>query len=358
MNKRVLHQFAESIAVGDAASAHALLIRRWLREMDFHSEIYSEHCQKELENEVRPAHTYRPGDQEKFIVYHHAIGSAAADRLLALPSSLSLILIYQNITPPAYFAQTDPALTQSLVKGRTQLDLMRPRTCLALGASHYTEEELRAYGYTNTGVLPIILDESQYDWPLADGFAARFQDAGPVLLFVGRLAPHKKQEDLLKLLYYYRRIEPSACLVLVGSAHHKDYEEWLRELADSLGLSDGLIITGHVNQQEMVSYYRAADLFISMSEHEGFGKPLIESMYLGLPIMAYAATAVPHTLGQAAVLFQRKEYQALAELADILIKDQGVRQRLIVRQKQRVELFLTHNVQEQWSGYLRLLGLL
>ena len=94
-----------------------------------------------------------------------------------------------------------------------------------------------------------------------------------------------------------------------------------------------------------------------MSEHEGFGRPFIESMYLGLPIMAYAAGGVPDTLGGAGVLFHHKDFEALAELADILITNQILRERIIARQHERVRGFLEPAVRKHWEAILSGLGL-
>src|SRR5690606_34829568 len=134
---------------------------------------------------------------------------------------------------------------------------------------------------------------------------------------------------------------------------------WLTALADDLGLNDSAVrVTGHVSHQEMVTYYRCADVYVSMSEHEGFGKPLIESMYCGLPVVAYASTAVPDTLGDAGILFHRKDYEGLAELIDRLTRDAALRQRIVARQTRRVQAFLEPAVRRQWEAHLRVAGLL
>ena len=184
------------------------------------------------------------------------------------------------------------------------------------------------------------------------------QQEGPLLLFVGRLVPNKRQEDLLKLLYFLRRFEPGARLVLVGGTSERPYVNWLTRLAGRLGLTDAVTITGQVSQQEMITTFRAADLFVSMSEHEGFGKPLIESMYFDLPVLAYASTAVPSTLGEAGILFAQKDYEALAELCGLLLSDEELRAQVIDTQRRRVAAFLAPQVRAQWLAYLARLDLL
>lgn len=342
--------------VGDATTDQALLIRRWLRELGFQSEIYAQYCHPFLENTVRPLARYRRHKRERLVIYHHAIGSTTADWLLE--SARPLILIYHNVTPPEYFAATDPALAQLLTKGRRQLAALRPYAVLALAASGYNESDLLSLGYPETAILPIVLDESQYQMPLSAAITERYRKRRPLLLFVGRLAPNKRQDDLIQLLCNYRRLQPEAHLVLVGSNLHRVYARWLRHLSESFGLGGAVTITGHVSQQELVSYYKTADLFVSMSEHEGFGKPLIESMYLGVPVLAYASSAVPATLGQAGVLFHHKQFEALAEIAELLISNAGLRNQIIETQLERSMVFTASRVKQRWNMYLENLGVL
>jgi glycosyltransferase involved in cell wall biosynthesis len=283
------------------------------------------------------------------------VGSPVAEWLLGRPQRL--ILVYHNVTPARFFDRLSPALARQMALGRVQLVALRPRAELALADSPYNERELREAGYAETGVLPIVLDAGQYALPSNEELMARYREAGPVLLFVGRLVPNKKQEDLIRLLYCYRRIEPQAQLLLVGAPWLATYERALREYARALGLADAVTVLGRVSQQDLVTCYRLAAAYVSMSEHEGFGKPLIESMYLELPVLAYAAGAVPDTLGGAGILFRHKHYEALAEMLDIMRTDDNLRRRIIARQWARVEAFSESSVRAKWAAFLSQVGL-
>ncbi|MBP6016566.1 MAG: glycosyltransferase family 4 protein [Candidatus Promineofilum sp.] len=357
MAQRILHQFAEGAFVGDATSDQAFMIQRWLQDLGFVSEIYVEQSHPELAGMIHPVGDYRPHRDEKYILHHHAIGSAIAERIktIALPQ----ILIYHNITPTEFYAHSNPTLALYLDKGRRQLAEMVPRTALAVGDSGYNEAELIEAGFSPTGTLPIVLDESTFDQPLNEALAAQCSAMRPLILFVGRMAPNKRQEDLLKLHFYLHRFAPRANLVLVGNTGDREYVDWQEQMAKELRLDESSIhIAGHVSHQDMLTYYRCADVYVSMSEHEGFGKPLIESMYCGLPVVAYASSAVPETMGDAGILFYEKDYEALAELVDILVKDEGLRGRIIARQTSRAQDFLEPQVRRQFEAYLRQLGLL
>jgi glycosyltransferase involved in cell wall biosynthesis len=352
---KVLHQFLVDVSSGDATSDHAFLIRGWLRELGFESEIFSPVFDEELASEVRQF-TPNSFSSRDPVIYHHTIGSDILNDLLK--RRVPMILIYHNITPPEFFSSSDPVLANLLVKGREQLREIQPLVRLALGASDYSEQELKEFGFESTGVLPIVLNESAYDSPVDKQLQAKIQEGAPTLLFVGRVAPNKRQEDLVKLLFFVRQILPRARLMLVGSLKASEYVDWLQRFIDRHGLADAVTLAGHVTHQEMVTCYRSADIFVSMSEHEGFGKPLIESMYCGLPVLAYSAAAIPYTTGDAGVLFTRKEFEPLSEMVRMLYEDQDLRQRIIDTQMRRVQAFLEPTVKQQFAGYLAQLKLL
>ncbi|CUS04943.2 Group 1 glycosyl transferase (fragment) [Candidatus Promineifilum breve] len=350
MSGRVLHQFLTGATSGDAITDQALLMQRWLREAGFTSEIYAWHLHPSMEGAVRPLPTYHHTRGEAWAIYHHSIGSDVPDFLLR--QAMRLILVYHNITPADYFTGSDPLRAHLARQGIEQLAVLRPITGLALAVSAYNEADLIAAGYEQTAVLPICLQAERYESaePLPPV-------PGPRLLFIGRLAPNKRQEDLVKLLACLRRIRPTAHLTLLGDRWEIGYDRWVEGLAAEMSVGDGLTLTGKVSQAAMVAHLRAADLFVSMSEHEGFGVPLIESMVLGLPVLAYGAAAVPETMGGAGLLFHDKDYEALAELIDLLLDDPALRQRIIAGQRARARAFLEPAVRGQFIERLGEVGL-
>jgi glycosyltransferase involved in cell wall biosynthesis len=350
--QKVFHQMIIGATPGDAITDQAFVIQRWLREAGFQSDIYAESIHPSLFGKVKPYRSYCPSQPGELVILHHSIGSDLVEHLLG--QDVCFLIIYHNVTPPEFFQPFDPFLASQVRRGREQLNHLRKYTVLALGVSSFNEAELRHAGYAHTGVLPIVLDPAQYDLAPNSDLLSRYQGGGVKLLFVGRLVPNKRQEDLIKLLWYYRRIDPEARLFLVGPPWVPSYAEWLQALAEMLGLADAVVFAGHVSQQDLVAYYRLADIYVSMSEHEGFGKPLIESMYFGIPVLAYAAAGVPETMGGAGVLFREKDYEALAELIDIIAKDETLRNRIVARERERVKEFLEPSVRRKWEQYLNL----
>jgi glycosyltransferase involved in cell wall biosynthesis len=354
MSRRTINQFLTGATAGDAITDQALLMNRWLRELGFDSHVYAWHLHPSIEGQVRPIASYRRASGEEWAILRHSIGSDVPDFLIS--QGLRLILIYHNLTPPEYFEGVDPLRAHLARLGLRQLEALRPRTALALADSAYNAEELRRAGY-DAAVMPISLQPERYNLPPNAELAAQLASPGPRLLFIGRLAPNKRQEDLVKLLYCLRRARPEAHLYLVGDRWEVGYDAWVERLASELGVSAGVTLAGKVSQRDMITYVRKSDFYVSMSEHEGFGVPLIESMYMGLPVVAYGVSAVPGTMGGAGVLFTRKEYEHLAELIDLLIDDEPLRERLIARQRERARAFLEPRVRGQFIEHLKRVGL-
>jgi glycosyltransferase involved in cell wall biosynthesis len=101
-------------------------------------------------------------------------------------------------------------------------------------------------------------------------------------------------------------------------------------------LDERFIFTGPVSDEDLAIYYRSASVYISMSEHEGFCAPLVEAMAADVPVLAYAAAAVPETLGGAGVLFTPKDLEYVAELTAALTYDDDLRAAVIAGQRRRL----------------------
>jgi glycosyltransferase involved in cell wall biosynthesis len=210
-----------------------------------------------------------------------------------------------------------------------------------LGDSEFNRRELVESGFASerTAILPVFLSQDDLGKiPINQTLLQQLRGNASVnLLFVGRIVPSKAIEDLVRIFYvYHRAINPQSRLYLVGSRYVESYDRQLDILVDALGLGDSVRFTGLVSLSDLRTYYQAADLYLHASRHEGFCVPLVESMYFGVPILARKAAAVPETLGGAGVLFTQLRYAEIAEMADLLISDDGLRQRIIHRQKERL----------------------
>ncbi|HET7699594.1 MAG TPA: glycosyltransferase family 4 protein [Candidatus Limnocylindria bacterium] len=334
-----VHQFHPTLTPADAMSDHVMALRTRLRGWGYESHAYAVEVKPGLDD-ARPYRelfrTVRPGDT---LVLHFSMGHPVFDELAKLPARR--VLVYHNVTPPEFFVGINPHAAAHARLGLRQLGRLAPLMDLAIGVSEFNRRALEHAGYARTAAVPILIDWSRYDLTPDGEVRALLAGIHTRLLFVGRISPNKRQDDLIRMLAYYRRcIDPEALLVLVGSHHDQpQYYARLRALADALGLAGAVRFTGPVPLAQLVAYYRAASAFISLSEHEGFGVPLLESMYLGAPVVALDAAAVGETVDGAAVLLRTKDLAEAAEACALVNDDLGWRQTLIDAGRARVRAF-------------------
>ncbi len=353
-----VHQFYPTVSYGDAASNQILSLQRLLQRLGYRGEVFCEHLPLLFEGRARQITQYaRYSSPTNILLLHFSIGysTEVLSWLEQVPDRK--VVIYHNITPPAYFAGINEFYFEAAQSGRKQLDRLRALAEAGWGVSTFNCQELAERGWTNVGVLPIIFDSRRYAVRPDRKVLKRWQ-GGVNILFVGRVVPNKRFEDLILTFYYLKRfVRPDARLLLVGSVQKvESYLEFLQALVTRLGLSD-VVFTGHVSTSQLVAYYRCASVYLSMSEHEGFGAPLLESMHFEVPIVAYKAAAVPETLGGSGISVTVKDYAAVAELVGLLVEDEGLRAQVVARQRERLRDFLPEKIEERLVKRLHDLGM-
>jgi glycosyltransferase involved in cell wall biosynthesis len=264
---------------------------------------------------------------------------------------------YHNITPADLLEAWIPAVGEEVRWGRAQLRDLAPITEFAIADSMFNERELQAAGYRSTTTVPLLLDLDGFagspDPTLAARLAGQRSGGGTELLFVGKVSPHKGQHDLVKALAAYRRFyDPRARLRLVGGAISDEYRAAVERFADELGLIDAVEIAGSVTHEELIAYYAAADVFVCLSNHEGFCVPLLEAMYHRVPIVAYTNTAVPETVATAGLVLPDKQPARVAAAIHRVVTDQNLRDALARAASERVASFALPRVQEGFASAL------
>ncbi|MBN1673857.1 MAG: glycosyltransferase family 4 protein [Kiritimatiellae bacterium] len=355
---RTIHQFVAGYSNGDAISNEARELRVLFRGWGVRSEIYSEPrrilpaLRGDAFDAADCAAAVGPDD---FVLLHLSIGSPVNDLFAALPCRKAVR--YHNITPPSYYSALQPFMAESLARGREQARLLAGKVDVAMAVSAFNARELEQMGYRDVRVLPLVLDLDRLRGETDGGILQRFADGRPNVLFVGRCVPNKRLEDLLAAFHYFQRYYAcEARLIHVGSySGMEPYYLALRRFARTLELRN-VVFAGAVPERELNAYYRCADLFLCMSEHEGFCIPLMESMVHDLPVLAYAAGAVPETLDGAGILLRRKEYDLIAALMHAVLADARLRGALIERQRRRVAVYegrdLAGELRALLDGYL------
>jgi L-malate glycosyltransferase len=336
-------QVLATLSYGDAIGHEVLGIQRVLHAQGYESDIFVESAHPRLAHVTRD---YRALTQccgpEDLLIHHFSIGSKASRVAYALPARM--MLVYHNITPPEYFVDVNQELVESCFLGRRELTAYAGRCELAVGDSEYNRQELEGLGFAPTAVLPVVPDFSHLEGT-TDAFVAReFDDDWTNILFVGRVIPNKRFDDLIRIFHAYRtQYNRRARLLLVGSSTaFERYRTQLHHLIATLGTPD-VYMPGHVTNEELAAFYGVADLFLSASEHEGFCVPLIEAFYMRIPVLAYAATAVPWTMHGGGVLYGDKDPIAVAALMDSLLSDSAVREAVLDTQDGALDRLLAQD---------------
>jgi L-malate glycosyltransferase len=332
VSKGRVHQVLATLGYGDAIGHEVLGIRRVLTDAGYESEIFVETADRRLE-ELTTDYRDMVGAvaADDVLIHHFSIGSRASRTAYALPGRMALV--YHNITPPEYFLGVHKDLVKLCFRGRRELTAYIHRCEIALGDSEYNRQELAALGFPATGVLPVVPDFTHLDLPPNTMTSEKFDDGWTNIMFVGRVIPNKKFEDVIRAFHVYRtRHNPRSRLLLVGS--HGGFEKYLamlHALVARLATPD-VHFLGHVSNEELTALYDVADLFLCASEHEGFCVPLIESFYKQVPVLAYAATAVPATMDGGGVLYRTKDPFEVARLMDAILDSPDVEDAVVASQ--------------------------
>ncbi len=349
----IINQWVPAAHAGDAIGDSARRVRNLLRDLGHEAEIYALTVDEELRGEIRPFDdpSARAGD---LTIFHFAVPSPMTEAFGRLRRGR--VLQYHNVTPAHFFAPYDAAIFRIAALGREELATLVGRTDAALGDSDYNRQELEALGFANTGVFPIAVDPDRIRRaPRSPALEQVLSDGLVNLLFVGRIVPNKTIEDHIKLAEHYKRyVDNEYRFIFVGRTDSVPrYYHMVRALVTEYRMpADRFIFTGAVPDTDLAAYYRTASVYVSLSEHEGFCVPLVEAMAADVPVLAYASTAVPDTLGGAGVQFAPKDLEFAAELLGELAFNHDLRARVIAGQRRRLADFGDTRLRRDVAGLL------
>jgi glycosyltransferase involved in cell wall biosynthesis len=342
-----VHQLLPDFAFGDAIGAITLQTQSMLRALGFESEIYADVIDERLRDAARPARQLDADLRDSdAVIYHFSIGSRLAYTMARL--RVPRVILYHNITPPAYYQATNPRIAQRLEAGRDELRMLVPRVDLCVGVSAFNVEEMRLLGARRSAVVPPLVDLQRLRPRPSQ------PTAPPLLVFVSRVAPNKRHDDLIRVLAALRRTaQPQARLAIVGRfTDTEDYVAALRWLAAELCVADAVDWLGRLDDAEVGDLYARASVFVCASEHEGFCVPLLEAMAFDVPVVAYAAGAVPDTLGGAGMVLRNKDPLLWAAVVDRVIRDDALRGTLAAAGRRRLDDFRADHVQRRLADAL------
>ncbi|MCM1505661.1 MAG: glycosyltransferase [Ruminococcus flavefaciens] len=329
-------QLLPTVSYGDAVSNDALALNRVIRSMGLQTTVCAETAGKNLP--VKNIRELNEISAEDILIYHMSTGTDLNFSLQRL--SCRKMMIYHNITPPEFFRPYSREMFSLTSYGYRGLEYLNKTFNYCLADSEYNKSQLIKYDYhCPIEVRPVLIPFKDYRKPYDQYITKKYNDGWTNIIFVGRIAPNKKQEDIIKTFYYYKKINPKSRLILVGSWNGmENYYERLKNYVKILKLND-VIFTGHVTFSEILAYYRVADIFLCMSRHEGFCVPLAEAMFFNVPVVALNAGAVPETLGGSGVLLPDSDPAHAVETVNRIINDDIFRQNIIKNQQKRLSDF-------------------
>jgi glycosyltransferase involved in cell wall biosynthesis len=344
-----VHQFLPVFAAGDAIGNHVLRIRDTLRAAGYESDIFADDIHPPMRKHARHYLDFSPppGGKDVHLLYHLSTGSRMAAWFAEQPGTLAVD--YHNITPAEYFDRWQPTAAQVSREARGEMRQLASSVAYGLADSTYNALELVEEGYPDTAVVPILIDFADFDSTAPDPatltrLRRRAEGGGAHWIFVGRVAANKCQHDIVAAFAVYRQLfDPRARLSIVGGRTLLLYSRALERLAEELGVADAVDFTNDVKFPQLLAYYRAADVYVSLSEHEGFCVPLVEAMHFGVPTVAYATTAVPETVGDATLLLPEKDPLEVAVAVHRVLSDDPLRKAMIEAGHRRVEHFSVEN---------------
>lgn len=347
MSQPAIHQFGANLSFGDAISNDMVEIQASLRKFGFKSNIYAQYMDPRMAKNFNLFTDYE-GDPNNIILFHASIGGDVFDYVKGLPDKK--VLIYHNVTPPEFMKGYNEHLVNLLEGGVRKVADFANDVEFAVGDSDFNRRDLVAMGFDEekTDVLPIFVDFGKYDKSLNKQLQRKLTEGGITnVLFIGRYAPNKRQDDIVKAFYiYHKYFNSDSRLILVGSYDGmEDYYLRLQKLVEMLGIEESVIMESHVPFEDLATYYKCADLFLSMSEHEGFLVPILECFHLDIPILAYKAGAVPETMGKGGMLFGEKDYLKVAEMMEKILVDKALRGIMVREQRGRLEDFKRERVE-------------
>ena len=348
-----IYQLTPALVPGDATGNDLMALRKKLSSMGLSSEVYVLAMSDRMPKGSAGLFDKMPEPQpEDIVIYHFCIGSRMTEKVMSY--RCRKIMIYHNVTPPAFLEPYAPAIAEKCREGLRQMESLKDTFNYVLADSEFNRQDLLRAGYTcPIDVLPILVPFEDYRQQPDPEILEKYSDGMTNILFVGRVAPNKKHENIIRAFdCYQKNFNPNSRLILVGNDGGMEaYKARLLQYISILGTKN-VLFPGHISFPQILGFYRAADVFLCMSEHEGFCVPLIESMLFDLPIVALDACAVPYTLGNAGIHLKDTSPEVAAAAIHRLTTDQKLKEALIKNQRAQLESFSYDCVSRLFEEYL------
>lgn len=335
-----IFQVIENIVYGDAISNYCVNICKLLKERGYETAIYAVHYDKRLDDELVLPLDHLPSLMKDDLIIYQMCQKSIINTMIT-EWGCKKACIYHNITPAHFFLPYDVFQPAFQKRGLREIKKLNKAFDYIWGDSVFNCQDLITMGYdkNKVTVFPILIDFDDFLQDPDEKIRNKYSDEWVNILFVGRIAPNKKQEDIIRIFTYYKKyMNQKSRLILIGSFFNAAYQNCLEKYIEELDVKD-VIFPGHISFKEILGFYKTADIFLCMSEHEGFCVPLLEAMLFDVPIIAYECTAVPETLGGSGVLVREKNPAKVSFMIDQIIKNEELKKEMIEKQRRRLNDF-------------------
>lgn len=349
-----VYQIVSNLAYGDGVGNDILAIDALLKREGYSTGVFALVVDDRISGDIARPYQEMPRLQEDdIVILHLAVGSEM--NVWFKEYRCHKIVCYHNITPASFFEPYSRESAAACREGLREIRELCRTPEYGIADSRYNKNDLIRYGYQmEIDVVPVLIPFEDYSREPDQKVLDSYKDGLTNILFTGRIVPNKKQEDVIQAFYYYQKYyNPDSRLFLVGSYRGMEaYYQRLKQYADRLGVRN-VVFTGHISFSGILAYYHLADVFLCMSEHEGFCIPLVEAMYFNIPVVACDYAAVGDTLGESGILLREKDTMLAAGCVNEIVTNKFLREQIVEGQNRRLREFSPDVVEKKFMDCLK-----
>jgi len=250
-----VHQVTGAAGRHDAVTGQMLAYRDLLARWNLAGGMHAVRVAPDAPGGIAPLSELAAGPDD-LVLIHYSGWITGMGALFELPQQKALV--YHNITPAKYFWSVHPAVAVICEVGRDKLPALVRAARATAGVSSYNADELRAAGARDPRVVPILADPAR----LAHDGARAADDDGPLVLAVGRVAPHKRPDLVIRAFAQYQRLHaPDARLLFAGALQHPPYRARLEQLVEEVG-AKRVRLAGALEDDELARAYAEASVML------------------------------------------------------------------------------------------------
>ncbi|MBQ8613526.1 MAG: glycosyltransferase family 4 protein [Ruminiclostridium sp.] len=349
-----IYQLLPALAYGDAIGNDALAKMRALKESGFDTMIYADYLDNRLASEdvCQYDDSFKP-EADDVIIYHLSTGTKLNYKVASY--KCRKICVYHNITPPSFYNVFHTECIQNLENGYIETKFLHDKFDTCIADSDFNKQCLIGMGYDekNITVIPCVIPFEDYNREPDKGTVAEYDDGLTNVVFIGRVVPNKKFEDIIRCFAHYQKnVNERSRLILAGKCIRPQYYNALKAYTDAAQVKN-VVFTDGISFESIIAIYKTAHIFLCMSEYEGLCVPLLEAMHFNLPIIAYKCAAIPYTMGNCGLLVDEKDPVLVSELMDRLMNDEEFRSEVVSQQRRRLDDFKYENVSKKFVNFVK-----